>query len=50
MATVTKSIGTASRDYSTITAWEASLSDTNIYSAGDDAIGECYNAVVLMKV
>ena len=38
MATVTKSIGTSSRDYSTITAWEADLDNTGIYSAGDDAI------------
>ena len=43
MATVTKSIGTSSRDYSTITAWEADLDDTNIYTSGDDAVGECYN-------
>lgn len=43
MATVTKSIGTSSRDYSTMTAWEADLDDTNIYTSGDDAVGECYN-------
>ena len=46
MATVTKSIGTSvspSRDYSTITAWEADLDNVAIYSAGDDAVGECYN-------
>jgi hypothetical protein len=43
MATVTKSIGTSSRDYSTITLWEADLDDTLIYSSGDDAVGECYN-------
>jgi len=42
MATVTKTIGTSSRDYSTITAWEADLNDATIYSASDDAIGECY--------
>ena len=42
MATVTKSIGTSSRDYSTITAWESDLSDGTIYSSGDDAVGECY--------
>ena len=42
MATVTKSIGTSSRDYSTITAWESDLSDGSIYSSGDDAVGECY--------
>ena len=43
MATVTKTIGTNSRDYSTITAWEADLDDFMTYGMGDDAIGECYN-------
>ena len=43
MATITKSIGTSSRDYSTITLWEADLDDTGIYTSGDDAVGECYN-------
>lgn len=43
MATVTKSIGTSSRDYSTITLWEADLDDGGEYSASDDAVGECYN-------
>ena len=43
MATVTKSIGTTARDYSTITLWEADLDDAAIYSASDDAVGECYN-------
>ena len=42
MATVTKTIGTSSRDYSTISAWEADLSDASIYSDGDDAVGEMY--------
>jgi hypothetical protein len=42
MATVTKTIGTSSRDYSTISAWEADLSDGSIYSNGDDAVGEMY--------
>ena len=42
MATVTKTIGTSSRDYSTISAWEADLSDASIYSNGDDAVGEMY--------
>lgn len=46
MATVTKTIGTASRDYSTITGWEVDLDDTLIYSSGDDIIGECYNDTV----
>ena len=43
MATVTKSIGTSSRDYSTITAWDADLDNTLVYISGDDAVGECYN-------
>lgn len=43
MALVTKSIGTASRDYSTITLWEADLDNTTPYDAGDTALGECYN-------
>lgn len=43
MVTVTKTIGTASRDYSTITLWEADLDDSGIYSASDDAVGEMYN-------
>ncbi|MEM8973619.1 MAG: hypothetical protein AAGD43_16290 [Pseudomonadota bacterium] len=43
MATVTKSIGTSSRDYSTITLWEADLDNVAEYSSGDDAVGECYN-------
>jgi hypothetical protein len=43
MATVTKSIGTTSRDYSTMTAWEADLDAGTIYSASDHAVGECYN-------
>jgi parallel beta-helix repeat protein len=43
MATVTKSIGTTARDYSTITLWEADLDNGAVYSAADDAVGECYN-------
>tara|TARA_S200002703_G_scaffold158390_1_gene168620 strand:+ start:165 stop:1244 length:1080 start_codon:yes stop_codon:yes gene_type:complete len=43
MATVTKSIGTNSRDYSTISAWEADLSNSAVYNSGDEAVGECYN-------
>jgi len=39
---VTKSIGTVARDYSTITAWEADLDNVAVYSAADDAVGECY--------
>ena len=42
MATITKTIGTSSRDYSTITAWESDLTDGTIYSASDDAVGECH--------
>ena len=42
MATVTKTIGTSSRDYSTIVAWEADLDDASIYSDGDDAVGVMY--------
>lgn len=42
MATITKSIGTASRDYSTITAWEAALGGA-AGGAGNDAVGEAYN-------
>jgi len=42
MATITKGIGTASRDYSTIAAWEADLDSSGIYSSSDNAIGELY--------
>lgn len=34
--------GTFKRTYSTITAWEADLDNSTIYSSGDDAVGECY--------
>lgn len=43
MATVTRTIGTAGRDYSTITLWEADLDNGAVYAAGDDAVGECYD-------
>lgn len=43
--TITKSIGT-SKDYSTISSWEADLDLGSIYAAGDTALGECYNNVV----
>jgi hypothetical protein len=47
MATVTKTIGTSSRDYSTISAWEADLDSSSMmggfYGSGDDAVGEVYN-------
>lgn len=43
MADVTTSIGTTGRDYSTITAWEADLDNGGLYSASDNAIGECYD-------
>lgn len=42
-ATITKSIGTASRDYSTIAAWELDLESNVIYADGDIALGEMYN-------
>ena len=35
--------GTISRDYSTITAWEADINNTTYSSAGTDIIGEMYN-------
>tara|TARA_R110000822_G_scaffold50533_1_gene131777 strand:+ start:862 stop:2001 length:1140 start_codon:yes stop_codon:yes gene_type:complete len=40
MTTVIKTIGTSSRDYSDINAWEADLNDESIYSHGDTAVGE----------
>lgn len=43
MSTITKTIGTTSRDYSTITAWEADLDNVGVYASGDVAVGECYN-------
>tara|TARA_A100001201_G_scaffold121770_1_gene105459 strand:+ start:57 stop:1088 length:1032 start_codon:yes stop_codon:yes gene_type:complete len=43
MTTITKTIGTSSRDYSTIAAWEADLSNASVYSNNDDAVGVCYN-------
>lgn len=43
VGTVTKSIGTTGRDYSTITTWEADWDNAGIYSAGDAAQGECYD-------
>lgn len=43
MATVIKTIGSAGgRDYSTITAWEADLTNAGVYSSGDEAVGDCY--------
>jgi len=41
--TITKTIGTNSRDYSTMSLWEADLDNANVYMEGDDAVGECYN-------
>jgi len=41
-ATITKSIGTSSRDYSTVTAWEADHADNVIYNDLDIALGEMY--------
>lgn len=34
--------GTFKRAYSSITAWEADLDNTDFYSSSDDAVGECY--------
>lgn len=42
MGTVTKSIGTSSRDYSTLAAWESAL-PANLVTDGNDQVGECYN-------
>ena len=42
MTTVLKTIGTSSRDYSDINAWEADLNDQSIYSHGDTAVGEMH--------
>lgn len=48
MATRTYTIGTASRDYSSINTWKTDLNDvgtypTNAYDTGDDAVGELYD-------
>jgi hypothetical protein len=43
MATITKTIGTSSRDYSTPILWEADLDDDDIYESNDTAIGQIYN-------
>lgn len=43
MATVTYSIGTSGRDYSTVVSWESDLDNVALYSSGDDAVGEMYN-------
>jgi hypothetical protein len=40
--TVTSTIGTATRDYSTIAAWE-DATDVNIVTADELHVGECYN-------
>jgi hypothetical protein len=42
VATVTNSIGTASRDYSTIALWEAALPASAV-TAGNSYVGQCYN-------
>ncbi len=34
---------TTQRAYSTITLWAADLDDTDLYSSGDFAVGECYD-------
>jgi hypothetical protein len=41
MAIITKSIGTSSRDYSTLAAWAASL-PANLVTDGNSYVGECY--------
>jgi hypothetical protein len=41
--TTRTTIGTTSRDYSTIQAWEDELDDTDLYSANSIAIGEMYD-------
>ncbi len=41
--TITKTIGTNSRDYSTISLWEADLDNASVYMEGDVVVGECYN-------
>lgn len=42
MGTVTKTIGTSSRDYSTIQAWEDAL-PANLVTDGNAQVGTCYN-------
>lgn len=42
MGTVTKSIGTSARDYSTLQAWEDAL-PANLVTDGNAQVGECYN-------
>lgn len=42
MATITNSIGTSGRDYSTIAAWAAALPG-NLVTDGNSYVGECYN-------
>lgn len=42
MGTVTKTIGTSSRDYSTLQAWEDAL-PANLVTDGNAQVGECYN-------
>ncbi len=41
-ATITSSIGTSSRTYSTVAAWVAAL-PSNAVTAGNSYVGECYN-------
>ena len=43
MATVIETIGTAARDRSTITLWEAAINNTTYPTAGTVAKGECYD-------
>ena len=43
MATVTRTIGAVGRHNATIVLWEAELDEAAEYSAGDDAVGVCYD-------
>ena len=43
MATITKTIGTDAREYSTITLWEAAITANDDSSGSYIARGECYN-------
>lgn len=42
MGTVTKSIGTSARDYSTLQSWEDAL-PANLVTDGNAQVGQCYN-------
>ena len=40
---------TFKRFYSSITSWESNLDDSDVYSSGDIAIGECHNDSVFVE-